>query len=345
MPRSNTVCEPRGMPASARRAQAWYDSGAAFVRMGEVQAHPQGMVLPQHAAQFPGDPLGEHGGHFRADSDELDMRNRTQVREDPVELVVAHEERIAAGNQHVADFRMVAEILESLRQAGLVGDDVALAHDPRTGAIAAIAGAEIEGQEQHAVRIAMDHSGGSAVVILAQRVGRFAPGLRKFTGGGDDRPPQGLLGIVRRNQAHVVGGGGDGQDFSGPVEPFPLVFGQVEHFFELLAGPDAAAGMPSPVVPLLVGNVAVKCLAKGPGTRRSTGGAGDGGASGSFSATMGRWCPRFRESQRPETLLNRQGGTVTRVALAWTTGRLLIDFHPGNRRWGDIEITHSEKTP
>ena len=222
------------------------------------------MVLPQHAAQLPGDPLGEHGGHFRADADEFQVRDRTQVGEDPVQLVVAHEERVAAGNQHVADLLVVAKILERQLQPGLVGDDVALAHDPRSGAIAAIAGTEIQGQQQHPVRIAVDHSGGGTVVILAQRVGRFAPGLREFAGRGDDRPPQGLLGIVRGNQAHVVGGGGNRQDFPRPVEPFPLIRGQNEHFLDLLAGPDAGAGMPSPVVPLLVGHVAVKGLAKGP---------------------------------------------------------------------------------
>ena len=51
---------------------------------------------------------------------------------------------------------------------------------------------------------------------------------------------------------------------------------------------------------------------------------------------------RFRKSQRPETLLNRQR-TVTRVTLAGTTGRLLIDFHPGDGRGADIEIIHSLK--
>ena len=309
----------------------------AFVRMGEVQAHPQGMVLPQHPAQFPGDPLGEHGGHFRADSDEFQVRNRTQVREDPVQLVVAHEERIAAGNQHVADFRVVAKILEGLLQPGLVGDDVALAHDPRTGAIAAIAGAEIQGQQQHPVRIAVDHSGGCAVVILAQRVGRFAPGLRKFAGRGDDRPPQGLLGIVRAKSGSCNRGWWRRAGSPRPGRALPARLRTIRAFFRAARGSGCGCG------PAIASRSTACRSRRGKKPCERPAHATTRGKDGTAIAGSGNFSPRrFRKSQRPETLLNRQR-TVTRVALAGTTGRLLVDFHPGNGRGANIEIIHSLK--
>ena len=152
-----------------------------------------------------------------------------------------------------------------------------VAHHPRAGAIAAIAGAEVQAP---AAAPGPDSGGpvrGRGCRVLAQRVAGFAPGLRELAGRGNDRSAaSGCWGSSRRNQAHVVGRDGDGQDLPGPVEPFPLVGGQVEHFFELLAGPDAVSGLPTPVVPLLVGHVAVKGLAKGPGARRPAGRTDDG---------------------------------------------------------------------
>ena len=78
-----------------------------------------GWYLPQHAAQLRRDPLRQHGRHLGADADELDVRDRPQLAQDPVEPLVAQGQRIAAGEQHVADRRRAADVVERLFQPGL----------------------------------------------------------------------------------------------------------------------------------------------------------------------------------------------------------------------------------
>ncbi len=85
--------------------------------MKEVNAHPQRVILPEHPRQLRGDPLRKNGWHLGADPDELDMRDRPESTEDPVEFVLAQRQRVAAGNQDVADLGRSPQIVEGHFQA------------------------------------------------------------------------------------------------------------------------------------------------------------------------------------------------------------------------------------
>ena len=88
------------------------------------------------------------------------MLDRAQPAEQPVELVVADGQRIAAREQHVADFGVLFEIGQRLFP--LAGRELVfaarIADHARARAIAAIGRAGAGGQEQHAVGIAMDQA-------------------------------------------------------------------------------------------------------------------------------------------------------------------------------------------
>ena len=109
------------MPASASRVHAWKVSGRAFVGMDEVQAHPQGMMLAQHAAQLARDALGQHGGHFRPHADELHVRDGPQLPEQPIQPLFAEQERVAAGQEHVADGRRAADVVHARSKRSMLG--------------------------------------------------------------------------------------------------------------------------------------------------------------------------------------------------------------------------------
>ena len=214
----------------------------ALVRMDEVQAHPDRMVPPQHAAQLARDPLRQHGRHLRADADELDVRNRPQLAENPLELVVAQRQRIAAGDQHVANLRRAAQIIERRHQPALLRHQLAVADHARPRAVAAVRRAEIERQQQHAIRVAMHQARHRAVRIFAQRIVGLALGPHELIERRHDGPPQRLQRIVGIQQAHVVRRDADRQHRAALHERFALLVGQPQHLFELrrACGCDAA---------------------------------------------------------------------------------------------------------
>ena len=93
-----------------------------------------------------------------------------RLAEDPVELVFAKRQRIAAADQHVADLRRLPDVLERLLQPRFAGHDLAVPDHARPRAVAAVGRAEIEGQQQHAVGIAMHQARRRAVPVFAERI-------------------------------------------------------------------------------------------------------------------------------------------------------------------------------
>ena len=51
-------------------------------------------------------------GHTRADADHVDVLDRGQVIEEELQLAVRQRERVAAGDDDVADFRVLRDILD-----------------------------------------------------------------------------------------------------------------------------------------------------------------------------------------------------------------------------------------
>ena len=86
--------------------------GGQLARMIHVHAHPERMIFLQHRAELRRDSLRQENRDARADAEKLDVRNRAQPAEDFLQLVIAEEQRVAAGEKHVAHFGVFFEILE-----------------------------------------------------------------------------------------------------------------------------------------------------------------------------------------------------------------------------------------
>ena len=220
--------------------------------MGDMDAHPQRMIFAQDLDQILGDALRQHHGDFRADAQELDVLDRPQPAEQPVELVVAQRQRIAAGQQDVAHFAMAFEIFE--RFFPLTGRELIfaarIAHHAGAGAIAAIGRAGARGEEQHPIGIAVDETGNHRVVVLVEGIVRFAGASDIFLAGHDVGAPQRFVRIVKAHQAGVIRGDSDGQRAFVAPDCGAFVVRQREYPGKLVEGADAGTHLPAPVVPL-----------------------------------------------------------------------------------------------
>ena len=187
--------------------------------------------------------------------------------QNPIQPLVAQGQRIAAGNQHVADAGRGPDVLERLLQPLLPRGDMPLPHHPRARAVAAIARTEIGHQQQHAVGIAMHQARHGAVVVFAQGIVGLAGRTLEFIQRGNDRPPQRLEAVVARNQAHVIGGNAHREHGSRLRQGRPLVRRKLQNLFELVQGADSVAGLPIPGVPLLVGDAGIEGFAENLGSK------------------------------------------------------------------------------
>ena len=121
--------------------------GRQLARMIRVDAQEQRMKFFQHLAEFRGDALGQKRRDARADAQEFNVRNRAQPGQQVFQLFVAQQQRVAAAEQHVADFRVrgdVGDLLVELRMKVVAGR---VAHEPRARAVAAICGAAVSDQK------------------------------------------------------------------------------------------------------------------------------------------------------------------------------------------------------
>src|SRR5215469_9550524 len=129
-------------------------------------------MLLQHLHEALGDALRQDDWNLRTDPDELDVLDGAQARQQPIELVVADAERIAAGEQDIAHLGVRLEIAEGLLPLprGELVFAAGITHEARTRAVAAIGRTRPRCQEQYAVRIAMHYAGNDRVVVFAQRI-------------------------------------------------------------------------------------------------------------------------------------------------------------------------------
>jgi hypothetical protein len=104
--------------------------GRDLVRMIEVEVHPQRVVLRQHFAQLVVDALRQEDGHPGADADDLDVRDLAQAAKDRFEELGGKRQGVAAGEEHVADLRGAAQIVELGLDVVAIEVLAGIAHDP-----------------------------------------------------------------------------------------------------------------------------------------------------------------------------------------------------------------------
>jgi len=138
---------------------------------------------------------------------------------------IGKHQRIAAGEQHVADLRGALEVLESGLPLGFEMLFAHPGHHPRTRAIPAVRGTAVSHQEQHPVGIAVDQPGHRHVAVLATWIGVLLRRVPAFLDARDDLAADRTIRIIAVNQIEKMRGDGHRQLVAGQQHAGPLNVG------------------------------------------------------------------------------------------------------------------------
>ena len=177
--------------------------------MVDVDAHPERVVLCEHAAEFRRDALREEDGDAGADADEFDVRDAAETFEHGLEPVVGEEEGIAAGEEDVADFRVGFEVAVGGFEFGVEFLFAGAADDAAAGAVAAVGGAAVGDEEEDAVRVAVDEAWDGHVGVFAAGVGHFFLMVPCFLDARDDLTADGAIRVGGVDEVEEVRGDGE----------------------------------------------------------------------------------------------------------------------------------------
>ena len=208
---------------------------AGVVEVGhQIDASGGGRVPAERRLQIgvAEDPVGIERRHLRADADDLHVGNRAQRLEDLHEPPGAHQQRVAAGQQHVGDLGMVGDVAQPLRH--VVGGLVVLVHEEALAeAVAAVGPAHLVAQQQHRVGVLVLHPAGHGDRLLVAGV-ELAP-LGQLLLARDDQLPDRVVRIVPVDQAEVVVVGAEDVARRHRCQPVPLLRREL---FDVLELPD-----------------------------------------------------------------------------------------------------------
>ena len=181
---------------------------------------------------------------------DLDVRDRAQLAEQPRELAVREHERVAAGQQHVADGGRARRCRRGLAQVVLAHHEVRVADHALAEAVAAVDGALGRDAEGHLVRVVVDEVLDRAVADLVERVRDADDVGRGLVGERDDLPADGAGRVERVHQARVVRRDGPAEDALGRGDAGALLGRRLDVAGERAGVVDAVAHLPAPVGPL-----------------------------------------------------------------------------------------------
>ncbi len=102
------------------------------------------------------------------------MRDAAERGEDLVEPLVVEDERIAARDDDLADARVRAQIGDRLGEVGAGERPLARQREAAAGAVPAVDRAAVGGEEQGAVRVAVDDRPHRPADVLAERIAQIA---------------------------------------------------------------------------------------------------------------------------------------------------------------------------
>ena len=111
-PASSTLWLPIGMPARESLSTARETSGVISFGWLKWRFIHSGWYFAEHLAQLVVDALGQEHRHAGADPDDLDVRDLAEAAHDPLEQLRREGQPVPAGDQHVADLRRAAQVLE-----------------------------------------------------------------------------------------------------------------------------------------------------------------------------------------------------------------------------------------
>ena len=227
--------------------------GGQFARVVGVDADEQGMELLQRRAELGRDSLRQKDRDARADAEKLHMPDRAQPAQQVLQLFVAEQQRVPAAEQHVAHFRVLADVLYLAIELRVKIVARRIAHESRPGAITAVCRAAVGDEEEHPVRIAMHQSGHRRMRIFAARIAHFPWRVVCFFDPRNDLPADGAVFIRRINQVEKARRDGQGQFRVGQFGAGIFLRRERWHQpLELFERSDAVFELPAPVVPVSV---------------------------------------------------------------------------------------------
>ena len=180
--------------------------GGEFVGVVEVGVDPEGMIATEEVAQGVVDAVRQLHRHPRAEPDDLNVRNRTQAAQQPVQVFFIKGERVAAGQEHVADLGVGSEVVEGVLEFAFFHEERRVADHAFAKAVAAVDGALRRHTKRHAVAVVVDQVFDGRVRLFLQRIGHADDVGRHLAHPRDDLPPDRAVGVVRVHQRGIVWG-------------------------------------------------------------------------------------------------------------------------------------------
>jgi len=190
-------------------------------------------------------------------------RNVAQAEQEVFQFVVRQRERVAARDDDVADFLVLAHVLD--HPLVVATDRVPTAANHRgalAGAEAAVHGADMRRHHEATIRIAMGDARHGRILFFLEGVLEFEIGVR-FEWGGHRLQADGIVGIIDIDEGEVIRRNGELVFRFELPHDFQLFFREGKEIAELADRPDGVLGLPAPVVPLLFGDVAPERVAPG----------------------------------------------------------------------------------
>ena len=179
------------------------------------------------------------------------MRNRPQPAQQILQLFIVQQQRVAAAQQHVADFRMLGDVVDLPVEIGMKIVAAGVAHQPRAGAIAAITRATVGDQKQHAVGIAMHQARHRRMRVFAARVAHFPGGGERFLQARHHLAANRAILVRRINQIEKIGRDAQRQLVVGQLRAGQFLGRQRgQQRLQLFHRGDPVFHLPAPVVPV-----------------------------------------------------------------------------------------------
>ncbi len=226
-----------------------------FIGMVEMRVQPNGMVLFEHCAKLRGDPLRHDNRGSAAETDDFNMGHLAQLADDVFKLFVALHECVAAGKKNIANFGMIADIVETFLDLAIGNGGIMLPRKPAAGAVTAVHGALVGDKEQDPVRITMSQTGHGGIRVLMKGVKLVLGSLIKLCRGRNALTTNGIIGIVRVDEGEIIGSDRHAERAEAFRNALFLLGSQGDVFFEIFKSFDAICNLPMPIVPKLIGNI------------------------------------------------------------------------------------------
>ncbi len=226
-----------------------------FIGMVEMRVQPNGMILFEHCAKLRGDPLRHDNRGSAAEADDFNMGHLAQLADDVFKLFVALHECVAAGKKNIANFGMIADIVETFLDLAIGNGGIMLPRKPAAGAVTAVHGALVGDKEQNPVRITMSQTGHGGIRVLMKGVKLVLGSLIKLCRGRNALTTNGIIGIVRVDEGEIIGSDRHAERAEAFRNALFFLGSQGDVFFEIFKSFDAVCNLPMPIVPKLIGNI------------------------------------------------------------------------------------------